>query len=103
ANHSSGWEHGTQVDYTASFFRNLVHYYRTAHYALPHLKQSKGSIVNIGSKTAVTGQGNTSGYASSKGAIMALTREWAVELLPYSLRLHTVFPAGGMNPPHRHL
>src|SRR5258705_5239439 len=73
-----------------------------APYALPHLKQSEGAIVNIGSKTAVTGQGNTSGYASSKGAIMALTREWAVELLPYSIRVNTVIPAEVMTPLYRH-
>ena len=101
-NDSIGLEHGTPGDYVASLNRNLVHYYYMAHYALPHLKQSKGSIVNIGSKTAVTGQGNTSGYASSKGAIMALTREWAVELLPYSIRVNTVIPAEVMTPLYRH-
>jgi L-fucose dehydrogenase len=72
-----------------------------AHYALPHLKRARGSIVNIGSKTAVTGQGSTSGYASSKGAIMALTREWAVELLPYGIRVNTVIPAEVMTPLYR--
>jgi L-fucose dehydrogenase len=60
---------------------------------LPYLKESKGNIINIGSKVADTGQGNTSGYAASKGAINALTREWAVELLPYSIRVNTVIPA----------
>src|ERR1039457_3912123 len=73
-----------------------------AHYALPHLKRSRGTIVNIGSKTAVTGQGSTSGYASSKGAIMALTREWAAELLPYGIRVNTVIPAEVMTPLYRH-
>src|SRR2546422_8056959 len=58
-------------------YRNLLHYYDMAHYSLAHLNRSKGSIVNISSKTAVTGQGGTSGYASAKGAILALTREWA--------------------------
>ena len=101
-NDSIGLEHGTPGDYVASLNRNLVHYYCMAHYALPHLKRSRGSIVNIGSKTAVTGQGNTSGYASSKGAIMALTREWAVELLPYSIRVNTVIPAEVMTPLYRH-
>ena len=101
-NDSIGLEHGTPGDYIASLNRNLVHYYCMAYCALPHLKQSKGSIVNIGSKTAVTGQGNTSGYASSKGAIMALTREWAVELLPYSIRVNTVIPAEVMTPLYRH-
>jgi L-fucose dehydrogenase len=97
-NDSIGLERGTPADYVASLHRNLVHYYCMAHYALPHLKKAKGAIVNIGSKTAVTGQGNTSGYASSKGAIMALTREWAVELLPYSIRVNTVIPAEVMTP-----
>jgi len=81
--------------------RNLLHYYNMAHFALPHLKHSRGAIVSIGSKTAVTGQGSTSGYASSKGAVMALTREWAAELLPYGIRVNTVLPAEVMTPLYR--
>jgi L-fucose dehydrogenase len=101
-NDKVGLEHGSPAEYVASLQRNLVHYYSMAHYALPHLKNSRGTIVNIGSKTAVTGQGSTSGYASSKGAIMALTREWAAELLPYGIRVNTVIPAEVMTPLYRH-
>src|SRR5437868_7880228 len=97
-NDKVGLEDGNPDEYVASLQRNLVHYYAMAHYSLPHLKHSRGSIVNIGSKTAVTGQGNTSGYASSKGAIMALTREWAAELLPYGIRVNTILPAEVMTP-----
>src|ERR1700681_2276028 len=100
-NDKVGLEHGSPGEYVASLNRNLVHYYAMAHYALPHLKRSRGTIVNIGSKTAVTGQGSTSGYASSKGAIMALTREWAAELLPYRIRVNTVMPAEVMTPLYR--
>lgn len=100
-NDKVGLEQGNPQEYVASLHRNLVHYYAMAHYALPHLKRSRGSIVNIGSKTAVTGQGSTSGYASSKGAIMALTREWAVELLPFGIRVNTVIPAEVMTPLYR--
>ncbi len=100
-NDNVGLEHGSPAEYVASLKQNLVHYYSLAHYALPHLKRSHGTIVNIGSKTAVTGQGNTSGYASSKGAIMALTREWAAELLPYGIRVNTVIPAEVMTPLYR--
>jgi len=100
-NDKVGLEEGSPEEYVASLNRNLVHYYSMAHYALPHLKRSHGSIVNVGSKTAVTGQGSTSGYASSKGAIMALTREWAVELLPYRIRVNTVIPAEVMTPLYR--
>jgi L-fucose dehydrogenase len=96
-----GLEHGSPEQYVESLQRNLLHYYNIAHYALPHLKHSKGSIVNIGSKTAITGQGGTSGYASSKGAILALTREWAVELLPYGIRVNAVVPAEVMTPLYR--
>jgi L-fucose dehydrogenase len=100
-NDKVGLEHGNPGEYLASLQCNLVHYYSMAHYALPHLKRSQGAIVNIGSKTAVTGQGSTSGYASAKGAIMALTREWAVELLPYDIRVNTILPAEVMTPLYR--
>lgn len=100
-NDKVGLEKGNPSEYVASLHRNLVHYYSMAHYALPHLKRSRGAIVNIGSKTAVTGQGSTSGYASSKGAIMALTREWAAELLPSGIRVNTVMPAEVMTPLYR--
>lgn len=100
-NDKVGLEDGNPQEYMASLNRNLVHYYSMAHYALPYLKHAKGAIVNVGSKTAVTGQGSTSGYASSKGAIMALTREWAAELLPYGIRVNTVIPAEVMTPLYR--
>lgn len=93
ANDGVGLESGNPEKFMLSLQNNLSHYYNLAHYALPYLKATKGNIVNIGSKVATTGQGNTSGYAASKGAINALTREWAVELLPFSVRVNTVIPA----------
>jgi len=100
-NDKVGLEHGSPEQYVASLERNLLHYYNMGHYALPHLKKSRGCIVNIGSKTAITGQGGTSGYASSKGAILALTREWAAELLDYGIRVNAVVPAEVMTPLYR--
>jgi L-fucose dehydrogenase len=96
-----GLECGSPKEYIASLERNLFHYYYVAHYAVHALKRSKGSIVNIASKTAVTGQGETSGYASAKGAILALTREWAVELLPHGVRVNAVVPAEVMTQLYR--
>jgi L-fucose dehydrogenase len=96
-----GLERGRPEDYVASLQRNLFHYYNMAHYSLEALKASRGTIVNIASKTAVTGQGETSGYASSKGAILALTREWAVEMLPYGIRVNAVVPAEVMTQLYR--
>jgi len=100
-NDKVGLEHGSPQEYVASLNRNLLHYYNMAHYALPHLKRSRGTIVNVSSKTALTGQGGTSGYASSKGAILALTREWAAELLDYGIRVNAVVPSEVMTPLYR--
>jgi L-fucose dehydrogenase len=100
-NDKIGLEHGSPDQYLASLGRNLLHYYNMAHYALPYLKQSRGPIVNISSKTALTGQGGTSGYASSKGAILALTREWAAELLGCGIRVNAIVPAEVMTPLYR--
>jgi L-fucose dehydrogenase len=100
-NDKVGLENGSPKEYVESLERNLFHYYNMAHYALPYLKQTKGAIVNISSKTALTGQGETSGYASSKGAQLALTREWAAELLPYGIRVNAVIPAEVMTPLYR--
>ncbi len=97
-NDGIGLENGNYEQFVASLHKNLVHYYLVAHYALPYLKVSKGSIVNIGSKTAETGQGNTSGYAASNGGRNALTREWAVELLPYGIRVNEVIVAECFTP-----
>lgn len=92
-NDGVGLESGNYEKFMESLHKNLVHYYLMAHHALPALKKSKGAIVNIGSKTAETGQGNTSAYAASNGGRNALTREWAVELLPYSIRVNAVIVA----------
>lgn len=100
-NDGVGLEKGNYGDFIKSLSRNLVHYYMMAHYALPHLKTSKGNIVNIGSKTSFTGQGGTSGYASSNGGRAALTREWAVELLPYGIRTNMVVVAECLTPQYK--
>jgi NAD(P)-dependent dehydrogenase (short-subunit alcohol dehydrogenase family) len=97
-NDGVGLEKGSPDQFVASLQRNLLHYYHMAHYALPSLKRTQGAIVNISSKTAVTGQGGTSGYVASKGAILAMTREWAVELLPCGIRVNAVIPAEVMTP-----
>ena len=97
-NDGVGLESGNYEKFMASLHKNLVHYYLLAHFALPQLKKSKGAIVNITSKTAETGQGNTSAYAAANGGRNALTREWAVELLKYGIRVNAVVVAESFTP-----
>jgi len=92
-NDSVGLENGNYQRFIDSLHKNVVHYYLIAHHALPALKASKGSIVNISSKVAETGQGGTSAYAAANGARNALTREWAVELLNDGIRVNSVIVA----------
>ena len=78
--------------FRVSLERNLVHYYTMAHYCIGELKKSKGSILNVSSKTALTGQGGTSGYTAAKGGILSLTREWAASYLKDGIRVNAVAP-----------
>ncbi|MCB4363477.1 SDR family oxidoreductase [Hydrogenophaga taeniospiralis] len=96
-NDSVGLDAGRDA-FLGSLERNLIHYYVMAHYCVPHLKATRGAIVNVSSKTALTGQGNTSGYTASKGAQLSLTREWAASLLADGVRVNAVLPAEVMTP-----
>jgi L-fucose dehydrogenase len=97
-NDGVGLENGNYEKFMDSIHKNLIHYYLMAHFALPELKKSKGSILNITSKTAETGQGGTSAYAASNGGRNALTREWAVELLKYRIRVNAIVVAESWTP-----
>ena len=102
-NDGIGLEKGNYEAFMASLHKNLVHYYLIVHHALPALKESKGAIVNITSKTAATGQGGTSAYAAANGGRNALTREWAVELLKYGIRVNAIVVAESWTPALRAL
>jgi L-fucose dehydrogenase len=78
--------------------QNLVHYYTLVHLLAEDLRASTGAIVNVASKTALTGQGGTSAYVAAKAAQLGLTREWAAAFLPHGVRVNAVIPAEVMTP-----
>lgn len=86
------------ADFRASLEKNVVHCFVLVQAALDALIAAQGTIVNIGTKCAVTGQGGTSGYVAAKGALNALTREWALDLAPHRVRVNAVIPAEVMTP-----
>src|SRR5690606_9798415 len=89
---------GSYDKFIHSINKNLTHYFMMAHFCLDELKKNQGAIVNISSKTAATGQGGTSGYAAANGGRNALTREWAVELLPFKIRVNAIIVAESFTP-----
>lgn len=96
-NDGVGLEAGPEA-FRASLDQNLLHYYTLAHLCLADLKAAKGSIVNISSKTALTGQGSASAYVAAKAAQLGLTREWAAALAPDGVRVNAILPAEVMTP-----
>lgn len=96
-NDGVGLEAGSEA-FVRSLQANLVHCYLMAHLCVEQLKARRGNIVNISSKTAVTGQGGTSGYVAAKSAQLGLTREWAAALAPHGVRVNAVLPAEVMTP-----
>jgi len=97
ANDSVGLDAGPDA-FRASLDRNLVHYYTLVHLLADDLRRSHGAIVNVSSKTALTGQGNTSAYVAAKAAQLGLTREWAAAFLKDGVRVNAVIPAEVMTP-----
>jgi L-fucose dehydrogenase len=97
ANDSIGLEAGPK-EFRDSLDRNLVHYYTLVHLLADDLRATKGAIVNISSKTALTGQGATSAYVAAKAAQLGLTREWAAAFLTDGVRVNAVIPAEVMTP-----
>lgn len=96
-NDGIGFEHSYE-EFIDSLKLNLVHFFEITKAALPWLKKSSGPIINIASKVALTGQGGTSGYAAAKGGVLALTREWALELRESDIRVNAVVIAESMTP-----
>jgi meso-butanediol dehydrogenase/(S,S)-butanediol dehydrogenase/diacetyl reductase len=85
---------------------NLVGTFMLTQAALPHLLESKGSIVNTSSTSALAGMPYAAAYGTSKGGVSALTRTLAVEFGKQGLRCNAVNPgsiqtammAGGLLP-----
>jgi L-fucose dehydrogenase len=100
ANDSVGLDAG-RAAFIRSLEANLIHCYTMAHLCVEHIKARRGAIVNISSKTALTGQGGTSGYVAAKAAQLGLTREWAASLAPFGVRVNAVLPAEVMTPLYR--
>ncbi|MEL7161965.1 MAG: SDR family oxidoreductase [Bacteroidota bacterium] len=89
---------GSLDDFMYSLQLNMISYWLLTKHCFPYLKESKGNVLNIGSKVAYTGQGNTSGYAAAKGGVLALTREWAVDFVQYGMRSNAIIIAESWTP-----
>ena len=72
---------------------NLTSVFRGCKHALPHMiAQGAGSIINMASAQGHIGLDGWTAYAGAKGAVMAMTRQMAVEFGPHGVRVNSISP-----------
>ena len=85
-------------DYEALLRLNLVSTFMGCKFAIPHLRKTKGSIINMSSEVGLIGQAAAPSYVSSKAGQVGLTKALAFDLAPEGIRVNAVCPAGVMTP-----
>ncbi len=102
---NAGWHPpATPIDQiSASDFESLLRLNLTStflgcKYAIPHLRKTKGSIINMSSAVALMGQHAASSYVATKAGQIGLTRALALDLAPEGIRVNAVCPAGVRTP-----
>src|SRR5712664_354178 len=102
---NAGWHppHKSIDDFSVQEFRdllelNLVSIFTASKFALPHLRQTKGNIINMASLVASIGQRHATTYVATKGAITAFTKALAVDEAPNGVRINSVSPGNIFTP-----
>ena len=84
----------TSVEFMQELMRiNYLSTFAGSHYAVPHLRRTRGTIVNISSMTAVLGQEHSTAYCATKGAQVSLTKALAIELGREGIRVNAILPS----------
>jgi NAD(P)-dependent dehydrogenase (short-subunit alcohol dehydrogenase family) len=82
----------TEEEFRALIDLNVVSIFTTCRLALPHLRRTKGNIINIASLVGTIGQHHATTYAATKGAVIAFTKSLAIDEAPNGVRVNSVSP-----------
>ena len=86
------FEETTQEDFDLSFNTGFYPTFYLMQAALPHLKETKGNIINFASGAGLNGNVNQASYAAAKEAIRAISRVAANEFGPYGINVNLISP-----------
>ncbi|KAL8176807.1 UNVERIFIED_CONTAM: hypothetical protein K2H54_038865 [Gekko kuhli] len=97
-NNGGSGNFGTIDEVSAQDFRNsmensAVSCLLACKYALPHLRETKGNIINMASMAGVLGVKNGVSFSSSKGAVIAMTKALAIDESKYGVRVNSISPS----------
>jgi len=102
---NAGWHppHKPIDDFTVEEFRalldlNLVSIFAACKLALPHLRRTKGNIINMSSLVGTMGQIHATTYVATKGAITAFTKALAIDEAAHDVRVNSVSPGNVYTP-----
>jgi NAD(P)-dependent dehydrogenase (short-subunit alcohol dehydrogenase family) len=102
---NAGWHPGHKPidDFSVQDFRtlldlNLVSIFAACKFALPHLRKTKGNIINISSLVGAMGQLHATTYVATKGAITAFTKALAIDEAEHEVRVNSVSPGNVYTP-----
>jgi len=79
-------------EWTKIFDCNVKNVYLFVKYGLPLLKETQGNIINIGSVHSVVTSNEIAAYATTKAALTGLTRNLAIELASFNIRVNCICP-----------
>src|SRR5271167_4269039 len=85
-------EPNTRADWDATLAVNLDGPYNMVTAFLDQLRETKGSIINIGSIQSFVALPNSAAYTTSKGGVRLLTKALAIELSPLGIRVNAIGP-----------
>ncbi|MBB3111719.1 NAD(P)-dependent dehydrogenase (short-subunit alcohol dehydrogenase family) [Paenibacillus phyllosphaerae] len=96
--HPGSIEQIEAMDFQRLLDVNLKGVFLTIKHAIPYLRRTQGSIVNVASLGGLTGQANNPIYTASKGAVIAMSKSLALDFAQDGVRINCVCPAGVRTP-----